>query len=69
MDDTARSGPRTARLDTPSGSHSDSAILTRALSKHYRNPWTLKITRGVDGLIQRHNNQAISSHEMTFWIA
>ena len=26
------------------------AICTRGLSKHYRNPWTLKVTRGLDDL-------------------
>ena len=30
------------------------AICTRGLSKHYRHPWTLRVTRGLDGLF--HNN-------------
>ena len=32
------------------GSESDAAILTRGLTKSYRNPWTLKLSRGIENL-------------------
>jgi ABC-2 type transport system ATP-binding protein len=52
MNDAPGLGTRNAAPPTPSGSVpvADTAIRTRSLYKHYRNPWTLKITRGVDGL-------------------
>ena len=36
--------------DPQSPKGSDVAIRTRDLGKHYRNPWTLKVVRGVAGL-------------------
>jgi ABC-2 type transport system ATP-binding protein len=32
------------------GSDSEAAILTRQLTKSYRNPWTLKVARGIESL-------------------
>jgi ABC-2 type transport system ATP-binding protein len=36
--------------DRPDPEPGDAAIRTRALSKLYRNPWTLKVARGVEAL-------------------
>jgi len=33
-----------------SGSAGELAVETRDLTKHYRNPWTLKVARGIEGL-------------------
>ena len=44
-------GTNLTATQSPSGS--DVAIRTRDLGKHYRNPWTLKIARGVAGLRPR----------------
>jgi ABC-2 type transport system ATP-binding protein len=45
--------PPSARERTQAGAGKDqaeAAILTRGLGKSYRNPWTLKVTRGIEGL-------------------
>ena len=36
--------------DRPDPEPGDAAVRTRGLTKLYRNPWTLKVTRGLEGL-------------------
>src|SRR5258706_14211343 len=40
----------TAERDTGPVPAADLAVSTRGLSKHYRHPWTLKVTQGLDAL-------------------
>lgn len=46
------SRPEAARPDSgrETAVPADAAVFARGLSKHYRNPWTLQVTTGLDGL-------------------